>query len=435
MFFPCVCAFAAVCCGSLLAAAAPKIAPVLTTLCISLFRSDSDMKLVYGRASVVAETMRLKRKQLHDQMSLFRPCQPEGALRAMHAALSAKHMTPHQLFAWFMERDVDGSGTMERAEFDKCVMEDLNLGLTEPQLEQLAKVLDRDGNGDVCYGELTQALNFNRDAEGRARRKSIAERSAYLRRTESAPVRVSMSSSSSAFTKSLPYEPFARPASPPERVPPGGGRYATAREARRMWYGPEHRVYPLPAKLMGGSSSRTKKQPMHSRPRPAILYRGHRRNPPRSPTPSFLNKNAASLPATNFFSGMLGQRSLDERMERRQRSNSVLNQRSALPETDDLSPSSILPFDADQQEQRGRRASSESRRSSRAVRQEERAQSAAGRSRNPAMRMRRAETQPNLGVRPHSHASSRRNRRRGGAVRGSSLSQFERASTAPAAGL
>ena len=394
------------------------------------------MKLVYGRASVVAETMRLKREQLHDQMSMFRPCQPEGALRALYVALSAKHMNAQQLFAWFLERDADGSGTMERAEFKKCVMEDLNLGLTEPQLEQLAKVLDRDGNGDVCYGELTQALNFNRDAEGRAKRKSIAERAAYLRRTESAPVRVSMSSASSAFTKSLPFEPFARPASPPEPVAPGGGRYATAREARRMWYGPEHRVYPLPAKLLGGGSSRTEKRPMHSRPRPTIMYRGHRRNPPSTPTPSFLKKNATSLPATNFFSGMLGQRSLDERIERRQRSNSVMSQRSALPETEDLSPSGILPLDADRKEYRPGRTSAGSRRGSSTGPQEDRAQSARGRSRKSAMRMRRADTQPNLGSRPHSQASLRRNRRRNGGVRWSSpATQFERASTAPAAGL
>ena len=91
--------------------------------------------------------MRLKKKQLTEQMAIFRPIEAPYALASLHVVLKARHMTPQQLFEWFLERDIDGSGTMEVEEFRHAILNELGLGLTEPQLDELSHTLDLDGSG------------------------------------------------------------------------------------------------------------------------------------------------------------------------------------------------------------------------------------------------------------------------------------------------
>ena len=203
------------------------------------------MKLVYGRASVVAETMRLKKKQLDEQMAIFRPIDPPYALASLHVALSARHMSAQQLFEWFLEKDTDGSGNLDADEFRNALLNELGLGLTEPQIKELARLLDHDGSGNICYNEILPALDFDADHLGKERRRSVENKVRALRRSESAPLVMAKLPAPSRFTKSLKYQPMAVPPENPAPMPEGGGRYATPAEAHRLWYGPINRLRPL----------------------------------------------------------------------------------------------------------------------------------------------------------------------------------------------
>lgn len=280
------------------------------------------MKLVYGRASIVAETMRLKKKQLNEQMAIFRPLDASHALTSLHVCLQSRHMTPQQLFEWFLERDVDGSGTMEAGEFREAITNELGLGLTEPQLDELARALDRDGNGNVCYNELLSALDFDRNKEGRKRRQKIANMSNLRKSSSMQELAVSKPDRASAFSKSLRYQPMAVSSPKKAPVPQDGGRYANPFEAHRLWYGPKMRLRPI---HRGGTDKLNTYQP------PKILYKRHTKSRPPINRPAFLNQSAKTLPATNFFSGMLGQKSLLERTQKLERASTSLSHKSALP--------------------------------------------------------------------------------------------------------
>jgi hypothetical protein len=280
------------------------------------------MKLVYGRASVVAETLRLKKRQLTEQMAIFRPIEAPYALASLHVTLKARHMTPHQLFEWFLERDSDGSGTMEAEEFRHAIVNELGLGLTEPQVDELARALDRDANGNVCYNEILSALDFDANKEGKERRQAIEKQADALRRSESAPLLMSRPPAASTFSKSLKYQPMSVPPPKPAPVPEGGGRYATPAEAHRLWYGPNNRLRPMSS----GATFRSRS----SHP-PKILYKRHTKPRTQVDRPTFLNHSAKTLPATNFFSGMLGQKSLLERTMKFENRSRTLSQASALP--------------------------------------------------------------------------------------------------------
>ena len=289
--------------------------------------SDADMKLIYGRASVVAETLRLKKKQLTEQMAIFRPIEASFALASLHTALMARHLTAHQLYDWFLERDADGSGTMEAEEFRHAIVNELGLGLTEPQVNELARALDRDDNGNVCYNEILSALDFDTKKEGKARRQAIQKRRDDLQRSASAPLVMSGPPAPSRFSKSLKYQPMFVPPSKPSPVPEGGGRYATPAEAHRLWYGPNNRLRPMSSGALLRSRSHNP---------PTILYKRHTKPRALVNRPAFLSKSAKTLPATNFFSGMLGQKSLLERTMKLENPSRIQSQSSALPVTGSL---------------------------------------------------------------------------------------------------
>ena len=269
-------------------------------------KHESDMQLVYGRRSMVQETERLKRKQLHDQIEIFRPIDAQNALRALYVALASKHMTGSQLYEFFLDLDKDGSGTIDAEEFRHTMQKVLRLGLTGPQLDALAKKLDGDSNGDVCYLELKTALTFDRNEEG-AHMRATAKLNSYERSLEPKELVASKSIDSSPFTKVLPFKPFGGFPVKKVEVPSEGGRYATPLEAHRQWYCPGSRLKALPRSEYHPGKA------LKSFPKPKIRSRSRPLRKPATPTPYFLQKPTNSLPATNFFSGMLGQKSLLER--------------------------------------------------------------------------------------------------------------------------
>ena len=52
----------------------------------------------------------------------------------------------------FRQTDVDGSGTLDRREFSRCIRE-AELGLTRKEINALMAEVDEDGDGNVSYGE------------------------------------------------------------------------------------------------------------------------------------------------------------------------------------------------------------------------------------------------------------------------------------------
>ena len=277
---------------------------------------ETDMQLVYGRRSIGIETERLKMKALAEQIEMFRPIDAHNALHALYVALAAKHMTASQLYAFFMDLDKDGSGTIEAPEFRHTMQKVLNLGLTNPQLDILAKTLDSDGNGDVSYLELKKVLHFDTNQEGRQNRKNI-EQATYERSLKPKELIASKAGNRTPFTKVTPFTPFGGNTLSNQQtigwpmkkaaVPSDGGRYATPFEAHRNWYCSGTRLQPLP------HSEANPSQILKSYPQPKIRSLTRHLRKPATPTPYYLRKTPASFAPSNYFSGMLGQRSLVEK--------------------------------------------------------------------------------------------------------------------------
>ena len=285
-------------------------------------KHDSGMQLVYGRRSIAAETARLKQTALVEQIEMFRPIDAHNAMHALYVALAAKHMTGSQLYSFFLDLDKDGSGMIDSAEFRHTMQTILNLGLTNPQLDVLSRTLDKDGNGDVCYLELKTALSFDKNEEGRQKRVAIGQAS-YKRSLQPKELVASKTGQKTPFTKVTPFTPFGGWPQKRAEVPAGGGRYATALEAHRQWYCPGSRLQPLPYSEANPSKG------LKSYPQPKIRSRSRHLRKPATPTPYFMKKPPASLSASNFFSGMLGQKSLIERAETAMERS--MKQDSALP--------------------------------------------------------------------------------------------------------
>ena len=287
-------------------------------------KHDTAMQLVYGRRSIALETQRLKRIQLHDQIEIFRPINAHDAMHALYVALASKHMTGPQLYEFFMDLDEDGSGTLDVEEFRHTMTTILRLGLTNPQLEVLAKTLDKDGNGHVNYVELKTALNFDKYEEGRQKRAAV-ELAAHQRSLAPKELVASKANDSTPYTRVLPFKPFGGHPVKKILVPSDGGRYATSSEAHRQWYCPGPVLKPLPVSLAKPF------KPLRSYPQPKIK---NLTRPLRGPAtkPPYFFKNQNRIEASNFFSGMLGQRSLMEKQQKAMARSHQGSQYSSLPE-------------------------------------------------------------------------------------------------------
>jgi Ca2+-binding EF-hand superfamily protein len=287
-------------------------------------KHENSMELVYGRRSIAIETQRLKRKMLKDQIEIFRPIDARNALHALYVALSSKHMSESQLYEFFMDLDKDGSGTIDEAEFRHTMTKILRLGLTDPQLDVLAMTLDKDGNGDVNYVELKSALNFDKYEEGRQNREAIAKR-AQIRSMAPKDLVASKTKANTTFSRVIPFKPFGGHPEKQIPVPKEGGRYATTREAHRQWYYPGPILRPLPHSLATPSVA------LKSYPQPKIRSLSRPLRKPATKAPYFLEKNKTKIESSNFFSGMLGQRSLMERSKELKGKLKEGSQYSAIP--------------------------------------------------------------------------------------------------------
>ena len=247
------------------------------------------MNLIFGDRTYAQETKRLKKEQRDQCRELFRPIDLENAVIALRLAIKTRGLSAAALIDFFLKHDKDGGGDLDVAEFKTAMNDDLKIDLSSQHLDALVSYLDQNNDGQISYNELSVML------------KPLVKR------------RAKMPHPSDEITDSAPHL------------------------RQRTWYGPKfHSIIEL--KQSGDSRRTFASLPQLSSKRPPHK----RRHPHAKSKPTIHSKSVKTLPASNFFSGFLGSKSLSQKSAQSLKAKTVRLRRDAAKRRQHISSAPVI---------------------------------------------------------------------------------------------